>query len=119
MTLVAFVLLATIPHQPIQSANVDLVERNTYCDEEGSEVFTQYIFSDWNTRHGRHEIVDFRMDDGQIRREGNVLWFAHLGEIHRVRTEHLRESKTQYDPELQERECRPMGRRRKLWGGKP
>lgn len=115
----ALLLLATIPHQPIQSASVDLVERNTYCDSEGKEVFTQLIFQDWNTHHGRHEIVDFVMDRGQVQRQGNVLWFAHLGEIHRVRTEHLRESKTQYDPEVKDRESRPVWQRRKLWGGKP
>jgi hypothetical protein len=100
---------------------VDLIEVNHFYNERGSLVFDQIIFYDWSAAEGRFHVRAWRLvkcpaqiphRDGQ-RGEYVAVWSD--GEVlRRVRSDSFRESWTQYDPELLEREYLPKEHRREL-----
>jgi hypothetical protein len=111
----------TTPHEAVSRDRVDLVEVNHFYDDLGRHVFDQIIFYDWSPEHCRHLVRAWRMvkkpnqfpqrnwTDGSY----TALW--NDGEILReVRAATMRESWTQYDPELIEREILPKEKRREL-----
>lgn len=101
---------------------VALIELNHYFNENGDKVFDQVIFYDWNEALGRFDVVTWRLvkHESQIprpeccgRKQYTTLWYD--GEIQRaVVADSFRETWTQHDPELSEREVMPRELRRGL-----
>ena len=116
------------PIEDLPTDHVDLVELNHYYNEKGRHVLDQVIFYDWSSEAGRYQIRDWRMIKrvSQIPRrdwrlggyvavwhdplEGNVLRKMHAA--------NLRETWTQYDPEIVERSFLKKDKRRKLARGR-
>ena len=120
-------LLSSCGSSPIEDLvvdQVDLVEINHYHDELGRPVFDQIIFYDWSPRESRYQVRAFRMlkSSQQIPRRNwvdggyDTIW--HDGQtndlLRRVHARQMRETWTQYDPELVEREYLAKDRRRDL-----
>lgn len=115
----AAVCISPIEH--VAHDTVDLVEVNHFYDEQGKLVFDQVIFYDWSEAHGRYNVRAWRLlkSNAQVPyrnwRRGDFVAVWHDGDILReVRATSFRESWTQYDPELVEREFLPKDRRREL-----
>jgi len=110
-----------LPVQKPASDSVDLIEVNHYYDERGRLVFDQVIFYDWCKTQNRYQVRAWRLlkKPSQIPHrnfnsgEYETTW--HDGDVlRRVRSRTYRESWTQHDPELREREHLPKDRRREL-----
>lgn len=112
------------PQQSVTEDEVDLIEVNHFYDEHGKLVFDQIIFYDWSAESSRYQVRAWRLlkTDSQLpkrnwkRREFVSVW--HDGDtLRQVRAAAVRQTWTQYDPELMDREHLPKERRREL--GKP
>lgn len=121
MTLLAAILLAFLPLQDVARETVDLIEVNHYFDEQGRLVFDQAIFWDWSAADARYVVRAWRLikNPAQIpARDWSTGGYSAIwqdGEVLRqVRSRSIRESWTQYDPELVEREYLPKERRKEL-----
>jgi hypothetical protein len=119
--MLALLLLAIVPAEPILVDHVDLVELNHFYDEQGRLVFDQVIFYNWSPAAERFQVVDWRLvkDGTQLPahdwRQGCYVATWQDGEVlRRVTAASYRETWTQYDPELVEREHLPKDARRKL-----
>lgn len=121
------VCLSAVSLTPVEDLvldRVDLVEINHYYDDKGRHVLDQIIFYDWSQRHGRYQVRDWRMlkHETQIPRrdwEGQgfvAIWHDPIdGDVLRkVQAKSLRETWTQYDPEIVQRDSLPKDSRRKL-----
>jgi len=115
------VCLGLNPSEDVARERVDLMEVNHFYDEQGRLVFDQVIFYDWAPEHSRYMVRAWRLvkNPSQLPerdwREGGYLAVWQDGEVlRRIRAESMRESWTQYDPELVEREYLPKERRREL-----
>ena len=118
------VYMAAVCLNPVEDVafdTVDLIEVNHFYDEQGRLVFDQVIFYDWSPAQSRYQVRDWRLlkTPAQLPRrnwsrdEFVAIW--HDGEVLRkVRAQAIRESWTQYDPELVEREYLPKEKRREL-----
>ena len=109
--IVLVVVLSIIQVDDVARESLDLVEVNHFFDEQGREVFTQVIFWDWSESDCRYMVRAWRLvknpnilpvrdwDRGGYR----SLWQdgEQLRDIHALS---FRETWTQYDPELVERE---------------
>jgi hypothetical protein len=100
---------------------VDLVEVNHFYDEQGRLVFDQTIFYDWSADNGRHMVRAWRLvkNPAQLPQrdwnDGGYVSIWHDGDVLRhVRATSIRETWTQYDPELVEREFLPKEHRKEL-----
>ena len=109
------------PTEQVATDRVDLVEVNHFYDEHGRRVFDQVIFYDWSPSAGRYQVQAWRLlkSPGQYpikdwdRGDFAAVW--HDGELLReVRAASFRETWTQYDPELVERDYLPKDKRRDL-----
>ena len=118
---------ATLSLNPVQSPavdEVDLVEINHFYDEQGRLVFDQVIFYEWSSDASRYQVRDWRLlkKPSQIPlrnwrdRNYEAIWhdFKNQDVLRKVRAKMVRETWTQYDPELVEREFLPDEKRRKL-----
>jgi hypothetical protein len=126
--LIAVALSASgvVPRDDVARESVDLIELNTFYDENGREVFRQVIFYDWSERDARYQVAAWRLVKHEVqlprpdccgRKFWTVLW--NDGGVNRAITAHAyRETWTQYDVELVEREILPKEKRRKLKGEK-
>ncbi len=117
----AVLLLATIPHSPIVTDRIDLIEVNHVLDGMGCLVFDQVIFWEWSQHKGRHDVQAWRLlkCPGQFPRRdyrtGDYAATWDDEETHReVRAATFRESWTQWDPELLERGRLAKERRKEL-----
>jgi hypothetical protein len=97
------------------------MEVNHFYDEQGRLVFDQVIFYDWAPEHSRYNVRAWRLVKNPAQlperdwRDGGYLAVWQDGEVlRRVRAASMRETWTQYDPELVEREYLPKERRREL-----
>lgn len=120
--MLAWLLLMILPLPPAAlSDRCDLVELNHFYDEQGRLVFDQVIFYDWHDDEGRFHVRASRL----VKQESMIpardwsaggyrcFWFE--GDVSRdVRARFFRETWTQYDPELAEREHLPKELRREL-----
>lgn len=116
--------LATIglnPQVDTAEDRVDLIEVNHFYDEHGKHVFDQIIFYDWCSKDCRHHVRAWRLlkKPAQLPfrnwSQGDYVAVWHEGDVlRRVRAASIRESWTQYDPELVEREFLPKEKRRDL-----
>lgn len=109
------------PIEDVADERVDLVEVNHFYDDKGRLVFDQIIFYDWEAELGRYNVRAWRLlkKPAQVphrdwqSRDFVAIW--HDGEVLRkVHAESIRETWTQYDPELLEREYLPKEKRREL-----
>ena len=101
---------------------IELVEINHFYDDQGRLVFDQVIFYEWESYPGnRYQVVAWRLlkHNAQIPTYNyqtglyETIW--HDGDVlRRVRTKVVRETWTQYDPEILERERLPKEYRREL-----
>jgi hypothetical protein len=122
----ALLTLLVVPRDDVARESVDLVELNHFYDENGRLVFDQVIFWDWSDRDARYQVAAWRLVKHEVqlprpdccgRKFWTVLWQD--GDRHRAITAHAyRETWTQYDPELAEREYLPAANRRELRGKK-
>src|SRR5262245_22979763 len=115
------VLLGLSPTEDVSREKVDLMEVNHFYDEQGRLVFDQVIFYDWSPEHSRYMVRAWRLVKNPTQlperdwRDGGYLAVWQDGEIvRRVQADSMRETWTQYDPELAEREFLPKERRKEL-----
>jgi len=101
--------------------SVDLVEVNHFYDEQGSLVFDQDLFYNWNDIDARYDVLAWRLikSPNQIPQRdwqnGGYSCFWKDGEqIRHINAKAFKETWTQYDPELLEREILPKERRKEL-----
>lgn len=120
MNLAAVILLAALSmgdDRAVLAESVDVVELNHFYDSEGGHVLDQIVFYRW--QDARHQVVDFRVvksPECLPVRQGSYwacLW-NDGPRLRLVRAASFRESWTQYDPELVEREYFPKEYRRGL-----
>jgi hypothetical protein len=109
------------PTEDVAVDRVDLIEVNHFYDEQGRHVFDQIIFYDWSAQYGRYNVRAWRLlkHRAQIpQRDWNRGDFVALWQdgvvLRKVCAETVRESWTQYDPELVERAFLPKEQRREL-----
>lgn len=100
---------------------VDLIEVNHFFDEQGRHIFDQTIFYDWCPIQCRYNVRAWRLLKHPSQRPyrdwkgGGYVAVWHDGQLlRRVRSSSFRESWTQYDPELVERDFLPKEQRRDL-----
>jgi hypothetical protein len=118
------VMLTATTYQPAENVTtdeVDLIEVNHFHDEHGRLVFDQVIFYDWSTVDCRYQVCAWRLlkTPAQIpyrhwSREGFVTTWHDGDVLRRVCGKSFRETWTQFDPELVERDFLPKDRRREL-----
>lgn len=115
------VLLGLNPTEDVSREKVDLMEVNHFYDEQGRLVFDQVIFYDWSPEHSRYMVRAWRLVKNPTQlperdwRDGGYSAVWQDGEIVRhVHASSMRETWTQYDPELAEREYLPKERRKEL-----
>jgi hypothetical protein len=121
-TLSAIVVsLGIAPRGDIARETVDLMEINHFYDEHGRLVFDQVIFYDWSKDDARYMVRAWRLikNPAQVPqrdwKDGGYLAVWQDGElIRQVRSQSFRETWTQYDPELVERDYLPKERRKEL-----
>ncbi len=109
------------PQEIIASERVDLIEVNHFYDEHGKLVFDQIIFYDWCDQKCRYNVRAWRLlkKPAQVPsrnwEHGDYVSIWKDGALVRhVRAPSFRESWTQYDPELAERDFLPKERRADL-----
>lgn len=117
------------PAAKVIQEQVDLIEINHFHDDQGRPVFDQILFYDWSPTDRRYQVRDWRLlkNSNQIPlrmvREGEYMavWsdFKNNDALRETRAKLVRESWTQYDPELIEREFLPEGKRRKFRDANP
>src|SRR4030095_15857088 len=115
------VVLGLNPTEDVSREKVDLMEVNHFHDEQGRSVFDQVIFYDWSPEHSRYMVRAWRLVKNPTQlperdwRDGGYLAVLRDGEVVRgVQAASMRETWTQYDPELAEREFLPKERRKEL-----
>ena len=124
LSLTSVLLLAAVVSNP-PDANphdeLDLLEVNHYHDDQGRMVFDQLIFYEWSPEQGRHQVRAWRLLKSDTQRprydfpsrQYVVRWYD--GEILReVRAAAYRETWTQHDPELAERQFLAKEKRKEL-----
>lgn len=123
----ASLLLAVVPQDAgIVRDRCEVIEINNFCDSDAHPVFVQAIFwddaghvIDWRLVKNR---ADQERANIQIRRDyaggGYVATWLDSETLREVRSKCWRETWTQHDPELVDREHMPMDRRRKLAAGR-
>lgn len=113
--------ISIIPRCPVIEDRVDVAEVNHFYDENGRLVFDQLIYYRWCDEACRFQVVAWRllkhpsqMPVRDFRRGGySAAWVD--GETMRLlRHGSVRESWTQFDPELVERSILPRESRREL-----
>lgn len=119
----AVLLLAAIVPQPdgVLRDQVDVIEVNHFHDDCGRLVFTQVIFWDWSESEYRYHVRAWRLvkQSQQLphrdhARGGYAATWQDGEIIRQVYAQGVRETWTQYDVEIVERETFPVERRRPL-----
>ena len=124
LSLQCVLLISTVGTNPIMDVprdRCDLIEVNHFHDENGRRVFDQVIFYEWSPRDGRHQVQAWRLLKSQAQKPryvfetGEYVATWHDGQtLREVRSFAARESWTQHDPELMEREFLPKEKRKEL-----
>jgi len=101
--------------------SVDLIELNHFYDEHGRLVFDQVIFFDWSSSESRYNVRAWRLvkNPSQLPQRdwsggGYSAMWQDGEQIRHIRSKSIRETWTQYDPELVEREYLPKEKRKEL-----
>ncbi len=118
---VLFASMCLNPIEDVATDRVDVIELNHFHDEQGKHVFDQVIFYDWSPTRGRYNVLAWRLlkHPSQLpTRDWSTGDFVTVWQdnsvLRKVRAETMRESWTQYDPELIERAYLPKEQRREL-----
>lgn len=121
---VCITALSLSPADELTEDQVDLVEINHFYDDQGRLVFDQVIYYDWHTAQGRYQVRDWRLLKTPTQvplrdwREGGYVaeWedFKQRNGVRRVKSKLVRETWTQHDPELVEREFLAQEKRTEL-----
>jgi len=122
LTLSALVVsLGIAPREDIARETVDLIEVNHFYDEHGRLVFDQVIFYDWSKDDARYMVRAWRLVKNPAQlpqkdwKDGSYTSVWQDGELMRhVKAKAIKETWTQYDPELAERDFLPKERRKDL-----
>jgi hypothetical protein len=120
-----FVGLGVSPREDVARETVDLIEVNHFYDEQGRLVFDQVIFYDWSEADSRYMVRAWRLvkSPSQLPQKdwksgGYVALWQDCGQggevLRRVHSQSIRETWTQHDPELVEREYLPKEKRKEL-----
>ena len=115
--LVAVLSMGSHHDRIVLEESVDVVEVNHFYDGDGRRVLDQLLFYRWNVDH--HELTDWRNaklpECLPTRRGGKweCVWTDGI-QLRRIRCSSVRESWTQWDPEVVDREVLPSNRRQKL-----
>ena len=117
----ACLTLGIAPKDDVVRESVDLIELNHFYDEHGRLVFDQVIFYDWSAGEARYNVRAWRLvkNPAQLpqrdwRLGGYSAMWQDGEQIRYIYSKSIRETWTQYDPELVEREYLPKERRREL-----
>lgn len=119
----AILLAATAlnPPENVVTDHVDVIEINHFYDEQGKLVFDQVLYFDWSPAESRYNVRAWRLlkSPGHVPQKdwqrGDYVATFYDGDVLReIRAQTVRETWTQYDPELAEREFLPKERRREL-----
>ncbi len=101
--------------------SVDMIEVNHRYDENGQFVFDQLLFYEWSPAKGHYDVRDWRLLKSPIqvpRRNpdtGRYIAVWRDGAVMRkVHAKTLRETWTQYDPEIVEQQFLAKDKRRAL-----
>lgn len=119
MIFLATLLLAASPYEDVLVERCDAIEHNRFYDEEGVLQWSQVIFYDsvdnqWVVRAWRLVKSDGMLPElDHKRNEYRVLWLDGLI-MREVRAPIVRETWTQFDPELDNRMVVPKEKRREL-----
>lgn len=113
--------LGIAPREDLARDRVDLIELNHFYNEHGQLVFDQIIFYEWCPAAGRFQVRAWRMvkSPSQLpqrdwQRGGwSALW-QDGDQTRLIYASGFRETWTQYDPELVERQYLPKERRKEL-----
>ncbi len=118
LLMIMLALTADIRGELVLRDRCDVIELNHFYDDVGRHIFDQVIFYNWDGR--RHQVLDWRL----VKSEGHLpqrlpggscrCLFADQDALREVTGTSARESWTQFDPELTEREFLPKERRRLL-----
>lgn len=118
------VVFAAIPTSETVVDRVAVAEVNHYYDGQGRPIFDQVIYYDWCPVTQRHQVRAWRLikrDELIPRRDwqrgGFLSRFRDGDRIREVWAAERRETWTQYDPELAERDYLPREHRRGLTDG--
>lgn len=124
LSLVASLLLTVVPlPDGTLAESCSVIELNHFYSENGDLVFDQVLFWDWSDAAARYNVRAWRLvkHESQLPypcygggpRMYRALWLD--GERNRlIYAPSYRETWTQYDPELTEREKLPKEKRREL-----
>lgn len=116
--LVFLAALGLTPREESTSEQVDLIELNHCYDEHGKLVIEQIIYYDWSYAESRYQVRAWRLlkTPGQIPRrsssgDGYVAVWQDGNLLRKIHAKQFRETWTQHDPELTEREFLPKEKR--------
>lgn len=114
-------LLGLLPVSPVVDDTADMIEVNHYFDQNGQPVFVQIIFWEWLADESAYRVFAWRMLKSAEQlpvydwwRECYVSCFSDQNVLRRVRAPCVRDTWTQYDPELLDRQFLPQQSRRGL-----
>ncbi len=109
------------PQEDVARESVDLIELNHFYDEHGRLVFDQVIFYDWSAGDSRYHVRAWRLvkNPSQLPQRdwaggGYSAMWQDGEQIRNIRSKSIRETWTQHDPELVEREYLPKEKRKEL-----
>ena len=122
------IALGIAPQDDVARESVDLIELNHFYDEQGRLVFDQVIFYDWSATDARYNVRAWRLvkNAAQLPQRdwasalsgvpagGYSAMWQDGEQIRHIYSKSIRETWTQYDPELLEREYLPKERRKEL-----
>jgi hypothetical protein len=120
LLLVLSAIVASTPRDEATVDRVDLVELNHCFDEYGRPAIDQLIFYDWCTTECRFQVRAWRLlkTPAQMPRPdvsgGYMIRWQDGAVLRQIYAKQFRETWTQYDPELTEREFLPKDKRRDL-----
>jgi hypothetical protein len=109
-----------LPVDDVARESVDLIELNHFYDEHGRLVFDQTIFYDWSPNEARYNVRAWRLVKSAAELphrtwpEGYWSFWIDGEQLRGIWSKAYRETWTQYDPELAEREILPKEKRREL-----
>lgn len=105
--LLALILVAHNAPDDVPAFQVQRAERNHFYDDEGRQIFVQWIVWRWEPVSCRYVVDGWRLEKGTNAKFGDVAVFPGF----LLRADEWTETHTQYDPELYDRERWPIDRR--------
>lgn len=122
--LAAALVVASLSHNAPELAThdrVDVCELNHFHDENGSRVFCQIIFWNWHHDDASHHVLAWRLTKDAVgfrlsRSHAFVDVFRDPPRLRKITAISYRESWSQHDPELLDRDERPCELRDGLTG---